>query len=174
METIAVNSISRSREDWISYTSLPAELRSDVMSADVLIVPSLMADQPKAFMAGTMELFAFLKSQLGDRIEICISDDDYIEIELNSRTLRLGRFWVKSVALTLFLNVLGNYIYDRIKQPDPVVIEINAPEFQQASTIDFTLAVEDTLGKKKEFHYEGSAADYKEVSEEIERLWNEE
>lgn len=174
MRKITVNSISRSREDWISYTGLPAELCSDVMSADVLIVPSMMVDQPKAFMAGTMELFAFLKSQLGDKIEICISDDDYVEIELNSRILRLGRFFVKSVALTLFLSVLGDYIYDKIKQPDPVVIEINAPEFQQAATIDFTIAVEDTLGKKKEFHYEGSAADYKQVSEEIERLWNEE
>jgi hypothetical protein len=143
------------------------------MAADVLIVPSMIQDQPKAFMVGTMDLYALLKSHLGDKMEICIADEDYEEIELNSRTLRLGRFMVKSVALSLFLNVVGNYIYDRLTEPNPVAKEVDVLEYQQPATVSFTITVEDTLGKKKEFQYEGPAADYKKVAAEIQKMWNE-
>ena len=174
MENLIVKESSRSREEWIEIAGLPEGLKASVMAADVLIVPSMMTDSPKAFMVGTMDLYAILKAQLGDRMEICIADDDYEEIELNSRTLRLGRFVVLSVALPLFLNIIGNYIYDRITEPKPVETDMDVPEYQQPATVSFTIAVEDSLGKKKEFQYEGPAADYKEVAAEIEKLWNEE
>lgn len=174
MENLIVKDTTRSREEWMEIAGLPEDLKASVMAADVLIVPSMMADSLKAFMVGTMDLYAIIKAQLGDRMEICIADDDYEEIELNSRTLRLGRFVVLSVALPLFLNIIGNYIYDRITELKPVESDIDVPEYQQPATISFTIAVEDSMGKKKEFQYEGPAADYKEVAAEIEKLWNEE
>lgn len=175
MENLIVKDSSRSREEWMEVTGLPEDLKESVMAADVLIVPSMMPAKPKAFMTGTMDLYAVLKAQMGDKIEICIADDDYEEIELNSRTLRLGRFCVKDVALPLFVGVLSAFIYDRlIKEPEPVEVTVEMPEFQQPATVSFTIAVEDSLGKKKEFQYEGPAADYKEVAAEIEKLWNEE
>lgn len=174
MDNLTVKTSSRSREDWMAIADLPNELRNSVLTADVLIVPSLMVNQPKAFMVGTMDMLAALKTQFGNKVEICISDDDYVEIELNSRILRLGKFIVVAVALPLFLNVLGNYISDRIKEPEPAIIEAEVPEFQQPATVSFTLTVEDSIGKRKEFQYEGPASDYKEISKEIERLWNEE
>ena len=174
MDNLSVKNNTRNREDWIQVVSLPETLRPDVMAADVLIVPSMMLAQPKAFMVGTMDLYAWLKVQMGNRIEICIADEDYEEIELNSRALRLGNFWVKSVALSLFINVLGAYIYDKIKESEPIEVVAEKPECQQPVTVSFTIAVEDTLGKKKEFHYEGPAADYHVVAENIKKLWNEE
>lgn len=174
MESLKIKDSTRSREEWMAIAELPEDLKVSVMAADVLIVPSLMQNQPKAFMVGTMDLYAILKAQMGDKMEICIADDDYEEIELNSRTLRLGRFCVKQVALPLFLSILGAYIYDRIKEPEPVEVTVELPEYQQPATVSFTIAVEDTLGKKKEFQYEGPASDYKQVAVEIERLWNEE
>ena len=174
MENLIVKDTTRSREEWMEITGLPEDLKASVMAADVLIVPSMMADSPKAFMVGTMDLYAIIKSQLGDKMEICIADDDYEEIELNSRTLRLGRFLVKQVTLPLFLSVLGAYIYDRIKEPEPIDVKVELPAYQQSATVSFTIAVEDSLGKKKEFQYEGPAADYKAVAAEIEKLWNEE
>ena len=173
MENLKIKDSTHSREEWMEIAGLPEELKETVMDADVLIVPSLIQNQPKAFMVGTMDLYAILKAQMGDKMEICIADDDYEEIELNSRTLRLGRFWVKQVALPLFLSVLGAYIYDRLKEPEPVEVTVELPGYQQPATISFTIAVEDTLGKKKEFQYEGPAADYKQVAAEIEKLWNE-
>lgn len=174
MENLKINDATRSRGEWMEIAELPEELKANVMAADVLIVPSMIQDQPKAFMVGTMDLYALLKSHLGDKMEICIADEDYEEIELNSRTLRLGRFLVKSVALSLFLNVLGNYIFARLTEPDTVVKEVDVPEYQQPATVSFTITVEDTLGKKKEFQYEGPAADYKKVAAEIQKMWNEE
>lgn len=174
MENLIVKDTTRSREEWMEIAGLPDDMKESVMAAEVLIVPSMMIDCPKAFMVGTMDLYAILKAQLGDRMEICIADDDYEEIELNSRTLRLGRFVVLSVALPLFLNIIGNYIYDRITEPKTIETDVDLPEYQQPATVNFTIAVEDSLGKKKEFQYEGSAADYKEVAAEIEKLWNEE
>lgn len=174
MKNLKINDDTRSREEWMEIAGLPEKLKETVMDADVLIVPSLLQNQPKAFMVGTMDLYAILKVQMGEKMEICIADDDYEEIELNSRILRMGRFCVKQVALPLFLSVLGAYIYDRLKEPEPVEFTIELPEYQQPATVSFTIAVEDTLGKKKEFQYEGPAADYKQVAAEIERLWNEE
>ena len=98
MENLKINDATRSRDEWMEMVGLPENLRPNVMAADVLIVPSMIQDQPKAFMVGTMDLYAILKKNLGDKMEICIADEDYEEIELNSRTLRLGRFMVKSVA----------------------------------------------------------------------------
>ena len=172
MENLKINDATRSRDEWMEIVGLPEDLRQNVMAADVLIVPSMIQDQPKAFMVGTMDLYAILKKNLGDKMDICIADEDYEEIELNSRTLRLGRFMVKSVALTLFLNVVGNYIYDRLTEPNPVA-KVDVPEYQQPATVSFTITVEDTLGKKKEFQYEGPAADYKKVAAEIQKMWNE-
>lgn len=174
MENLKINDATRSREEWMEIAGLSEDLRQNVMAADVLIVPSMIQDQPKAFMVGTMDLYAILKKNMGDKMEICIADEDYEEIELNSRTLRLGRFVVVSVTLPLFLNLVGNYIYDRLTEPDPVVNEVAAPEFRQPATVSFTITVEDTLGKKKEFQYEGPAADYKIVAAEIQKMWNEE
>lgn len=174
MENLIVKDTTRSREEWMEIAGLPEDLKASVMAADVLIVPSMVADSPKAFMVGTMDLYAILKAQLGDQMEICIADNDYEEIELNSRTLRLGRFVVFSVALPFFLNIIGNYVYDRIKEPKSTETGIDVPEYQQPATISFTIAVEDSMGKKKEFQYEGPAADYKAVAAEIENLWNEE
>lgn len=174
MDYLRVKDDSRSREDWVEITGLPEGLKASVMAADVLIVPSMMPARPKAFMTGTMDLYAVLKSQLGNKIEICIADDDYEEIELNSRTLRLGRFCVKEFALPLFIGILGTFIYDRLKnESEPIEATVETPEYQQPATVSFTITVEDSLGKKKEFQYEGPAADYKEIATEIERLWNE-
>ena len=150
MENLKIKDPTRSREEWMEIAGLPEDLRQNVMAADVLIVPSMIQDQPKAFMVGTMDLYALLKSHLGYKMEICIADEDYEEIELNSRILRLGRFCVKQVALPLFLSVLGAYIYDRLKEPEPVEVTVELPEYQQPATVSFTIAVEDTLGKKKE------------------------
>jgi hypothetical protein len=173
INNLNVVNVTRSREEWIEFSGLPEELKAKVMAAEVIVLPSLIPDNPKAFMTGTMDLYALLQTKFGEKAEICIADEDYVEIELNSRVLRIGKILVLSVALPLLLNILGNYIYDRIKEPNINQTEIVIQEFQQPATVSFTIAVEDTLGKKKEFHYEGPATEYKEVANEIEKLWNE-
>ena len=120
-----------------------------------------------------MELFAYLQSQVGDRVEICIGEDEYVEIELNSRKIRLGKFILKDIALPLFLSILGGYIANRCNRPEVSEPLIEVQEFQKPVEVEFSITVEDSTGRRKEFRYDGPAADYKEVSDEILKLWNE-
>lgn len=118
-------------------------------------------------------LFAYLQSQVGDRVEICIGEDDYVEIELNSRKIRLGKFILKDIALPLFLSILGGYIANQCNRPAVPEPVIEVQEFQKPVEVEFSITVEDSTGRRKEFQYDGSAADYKDVSDEILKLWNE-
>ena len=173
MENLIVVNEVRSREEWIQMVDLPENLRDSVMSADILIVPSMMSKHPTAFMSGTMELFAYLQSHVANRVEICIGDEDYEEMELDSRKIRLGKIVIKDIALPLFLSILGGYIANQCNKPAmPETIETK--EFQKPVEISFSIAVEDSTGRRKEFQYDGSVDDYKEVSDEILKLWNEE
>ena len=67
MESLKINDAIRSREEWMDIAGLPEKLRQNVMAADVLIVPSMLQDQPKVFMVGTMDLYTILKKNLGIR-----------------------------------------------------------------------------------------------------------
>ena len=173
MENLKIVNEARSREEWIQMAKLPEGLRNAVISADILIAPSMMSKQPMAFMSGTMELFAYLQSQVGDRVEICIDEDKYVEIELNSRKIRLGKIIVKDLALPLFLSILAGYIVNQCNKPAVPETVIEAREFQKPVEVEFSITVEDSTGRRKEFKYDGPAADYKEVSDEILKLWNE-
>lgn len=174
MENLKIVSEARGRKEWIQMVELPEGLRNGVISADILIVPSMMSQQPKAFMSGTMELFAYLQSKVGDRVEICIGEDDYVEIELNSRKIRLGRIILKDIALPLFLSILGGYIANLCNRPATPKEIIEVQEFQKPVEVEFSITVEDSTGRRKEFQYDGPAADYTKVSDEILKLWNEE
>ena len=173
MENLKIVNEARTREEWIRMVDLPEDFRNGVISADILIVPSMMSKQPMAFMSGTMELFAYLQSQVGDRVEICIGEDEYVEIELNSRKIRLGNFILKDIALPLFLSILGGYIANQCNRPAVPEPVIEVQEFQKPVEVEFSITVEDSTGRRKEFQYDGPAADYKDVSDEILKLWNE-
>lgn len=173
MDNLEIINTTRTREEWIKIVELTESMKSSVLSADILIVPSMMSKEPMAFMSGTTDLFAYLQSQLGDRVEICIDEDKYVEIELNSRKIRLGKFNIKGLALTLFLNILGGYIANQCSRPAAPETVIEVQEFQKPVEVEFSITVEDSTGRRKEFKYDGPAADYKEVSDEILKLWNE-
>lgn len=174
MNYLEIVNEARTREEWIKMVDLPENMKNSVLSADILIVPSLMPKQPMAFMSGTTNLFAYLQSQVGESVEICIDEEKYVEIELNSRKIRLGKFNIKELALTLFLNILGGYIANQCNRPAVPETVIEAREFQKPVEVEFSITVEDSTGRRKEFKYDGPAADYKEVSDEILIMWNEE
>ena len=173
MKNLEIVNAARSREEWIKMVELPESMRSSVLSADILIVPSMMPKQPLAFMSGTTDLFAYLQSQVGDRVEICIDEEKYVEIELNSRKIRFGKFNIKGIVLTLFLNILGGIIANKCSKPAVPETAPEVQEFQKPVEVEFSITVEDSTGRRKEFKYDGPAADYKEVSDEILKLWNE-
>ena len=69
---------------------------------------------------------------------------------------------------------LANYIYDACKsdiEGQPTAIE---QEYQAPPQVSFTIAVEDSCGVvRKEYSYDGPAKDIQEVTQHVEKLWNE-
>ena len=127
----------------------------------------------------TKRLFGYVFLLLALLVTSCSSkdvfdEDDYVEIELNSRKIRLGKFILKDIALPLFLSILGGYIANQCNRPAVPETVIEVQEFQKPIEVEFSITVEDSTGRRKEFQFEGPAADYKEVSDEILKLWNEE
>lgn len=160
---LRVTDTSDNFSTWISKDFVPEEIRSGLAKCQVLLVPEIgFRDYDKPlFPVGTESLLATLKRSLGPsiQVDICISDENYAELALHSDTCRLGRFVVLSVVLPLFLSVLANVIYDKMK---------TNPE---RTDISFNMTVVDTNGVSKDISYEGPAKDFNTVANNIKALW---
>lgn len=178
--SIIINDVTISRKEWIERMQLSEGIAESAIDADVLVVPSNYVDRPLAFPVLTSDIFTILKNQLDGSVEICVNDEDFEEIELNSHTFRLPTIKVKAAVLTIALNLVSTYIYNKLDNASQhdvnvnVNVEVTVPEYQKPTDIDFTIEVEDSTGKSKAFHYKGSAADFKDASKEIIRMWDEE
>ena len=118
-ETCSVSDSPKNRDYWISRPYVPKELQAQLAAADILLVPQegFRERTDPVFPVGTEELFFFLKETAGvPAVDICISDNEYKELALHSDLLRLPDLVITSGALVgIVLNVLSNYIYDKIK-----------------------------------------------------------
>lgn len=139
--------------------------------ADVVILPVGQKDAPLAFARGAADLYQYLCGE-DVNVEIACNDDNYEEIELNSKVLRLGKILLKSAIIPVALGVIGNYIYDAIKDneiTEPIV------EFVSPTELNVEIVIVDSLGIRESLsiEYNGDAKDFPEVANEIEKLWNE-
>ena len=104
----------------------------------------------------------YLKEALKSKYvaNILIEDSDYCEVKIESKINRIGIFIISAVVLPLFLTILGNYIYDNYLKSD------------KSGNIKMEIKV---IGEKKSksFKFEGDPKHFKEISDEIQKLWNE-
>lgn len=157
---LKINDSNETFAAWAERELVPNSLKDRVRSAQVLLIPDLERhpDRRPLFPVGTESLFAYLQQGIGrEKIELPVEDSDYAEVALHADIKRLGMFLVNSVVLSLFLNVLANYIYDRVR-----------PTHQD--TIEFSVTVTDGT-KAKNFQFSGGAEDFKKAAAEIEKLW---
>jgi len=188
-------------ETWISKEFIPNEIKENLKKASILLIPTLgFRDNEKPnFPVGTTELFEYFKrnSPAEVTVDICIGDNLYSELGLYSNYKRLGNFLVSTVALSIFLNILSSYIYDKMikvedsKPPIQIINNIDnsvhidtEPEkkvtkppkkFMESPKVKFSITVVDsTTGKSKDFHYEGPAKDVEKVTKEIKDFWKDE
>lgn len=183
-------------ETWTSRDFVSEELRESLKSAAILIIPTIgfrRAKEP-TFPIGTEEFLQYFQEKLDSEfiIDVCINDDQYQELGLYSNYRRYGNFLVKSAALTVFLNLLSSYIYekafseDESKPPIQIVnidnsvhqttvnptVETKLPKkYLESPKVKFSITVVDSNGTSKDFHYEGPAKDVKVVTEQIKQLW---
>lgn len=149
-ETIFITENSTDNFDtWINKPFIPDELKKQLRSASVLIIPreGFREHSGLMFPVGTEELFHFLKNNSnGDiTVDICISDKDYHELALHDAFLILGAFVVTNIALPIVVNLISTYITNRNNVNRRIKVEFTVVE---------------NNGRSTHFLYEGSAEDF--------------
>jgi hypothetical protein len=130
-EILRIESVTSNFEEYINQPYIAPKLREQLQRANLLIVPlgldvSKYSSAP-AFPHGTYELFSYLRENAPDGLipEVCVSDEDYRELDLRAALEIIGAFVVLQVALSVVLGLLTNYISSRFgKRQTDVELEI--------------------------------------------------
>lgn len=183
------NFLTWSKKDFINDG-----IREGIANADILIVPTLnFREVGPNFPPGTEDFLDYLKENIsGFGVDICISDESYSMLELNSDYRRIGKFVVKKIALPVFIGVLIAYITYKVTQPEsekpqvtivnnitnvitpstnPVVKSIpkkkrSPHKYLESPKVTFTITVVDT-NRSVSYHYEGPAGDVQKITDKI-------
>ncbi|WP_180041372.1 hypothetical protein [Acinetobacter sp. YH12218] len=101
-------------EKSISFSTLKDEQPLLLDQAfDVVMLPSVY--HSKAFHVGAADLFSYLKDNIGeDVVQILVSDEDYQEVGLHSKALRIGVVIITAVIAPIFTSVLSDYISNEL------------------------------------------------------------
>lgn len=156
LNPITIVETSESKEFWLAQ-GLGAGHEADLAAADVLIVPQkdFREGVPFAFHQDTPALYRFLVAELGDlKIEICSSDEEYVEISLHSQSFRLSTILVTYAVAPLLINLLSSYVYDTLKA-------------KPTDSVELSLVVEDHECKSFKFAFKGEAKDLHLIADQV-------
>ncbi|KAB2400100.1 MULTISPECIES: hypothetical protein [Bacillus cereus group] len=151
-------------ENVYSKDYFPKKLEGDIKKANMLILPYERFrdfDNP-VFPEETLKFFHFLREK-GDPsliTDICISDEEYIELELHADLIVIPMMILSSVVLPVAINVVSDYISSKIESRNR-----NA-ELKIKATL--TVVHGDS---SKIFEYEGDADKFEETFEPVKDLF---
>lgn len=159
---IIINDTFENFDLWINKDFISDELKAELRKADILLVPVLENSEKKisVFADHSENVFLFLKNKmpLNYKVDICVEDNDYKELALHYDLTNLGAFICTYLALPLFINLISQYIYERISKIRK----------DQAIKVSIT-----TVGKKglsKKIEYEGNAEYFPQIIEKLKEL----
>lgn len=147
-------------EDIYRKPYIPKEYEQSIKNASVLLLPyeNFRGEGKNVFSENTLELFDyFVRESKKDNIniEICASDETFEMIELHSEIINIALIFCSSAVLPLVINILSNFIYDKLKNKNRVDVDAN-----------IELIVEKN-GKSKKIQYKGKAVDFNAAFETI-------
>ncbi|KXX71678.1 hypothetical protein [Flammeovirga sp. SJP92] len=183
---ITITNTSETFETWLEKDFIEPILKQTLSKASILIIPFedlREAENPIMFPIGTEELLRYMEAKLPQdfNVDICISDELYQEFEFNNDYKKLGKFIIKSVAVPFFVTVFSSYVYDKYIKEDkskPQIEVVNDSnqtkgkkhistltdkKYLEPTHIDFSVTIEDSLGRSKNISYEGPASEIQEV-----------
>ncbi|MGF6854044.1 hypothetical protein [Paraburkholderia sp. CI3] len=131
-----------------------------ITSADILLVPieQYRNEVEFVFHQGTPRLFQFLREAAAAyNVEICIDDDQYLELALHGAAHRLGTMLVTYVAGPLLVGLLTNYLYDELRA-------------KPQDTVEASIVVQDHECRGFSFHFDGNASDFHLLSDAVGEL----
>lgn len=170
---VKVSDVTQSLHEIIENVRIDSDVRNSINEAKIVFVPSITCGDTFAFPSGTNEFFQYCRTHSDCDVEICCNDADYCEMELCSFQIRLGKIYVKDIAVGVISGLISSYIFALLtsREAPSTLVE---QEYLTKPTVSFSIVVSDTTNTlHKEFKYEGPAEDVKEVTNNIISLWNE-
>lgn len=114
--------ISRSNlnfEKIYSKSYFPSELEEDMKKANLLLIPfeEVSTNEGPVFPEETNKLYEYIKNYDNKELvgEICISDDDYVEVELHADLITLAHIIVDIAVFPITVTLIGNYLECKIE-----------------------------------------------------------
>ena len=155
---IKIEECGISFEEMYNKPYFPKEYEEEIKKSNFLMIPEegFRDCEEVLFPEETLKFYNYVKEHAKEDIypEICISDEDYKELELHADVLNIVQFIVCSIALPFAINMISSYVYDKVKSRKAdldVKVKIN---------------VEVKDGFKK-ITYEGSAKNFKSSMETV-------
>lgn len=103
---------------WLSHQYINKELETNLKLANLLLVPQegFRTFEGPIFPVGTSEFFRFLqvKHPPDIKVDICVQDEEYRELALNSDWLILPEIWVISFVAPIAVNLISEYLKKRL------------------------------------------------------------
>ncbi|KVO99720.1 hypothetical protein WJ83_18775 [Burkholderia ubonensis] len=159
-ERVTIEPTDQVKAYWLSL-GLGKGLEQQLESAEILLVPEeSQRDGVKYFFhQDTGALYQFLQEKLDGQVhvELCATDDEYVEVALHSSIHRIGAIVVTYAIAPLLVNLLSSYVYDSLHAKPNDVVEA-------------TLIVEDHECKAFKFEYKGEVKDFQALTDKVGQL----
>lgn len=143
--------------DWIEKPYLSEALKENLKKANVLIVPfeKFRGNTEPCFMAGTAEFYNFIQQEkpTGLVAEICIDDENYLELHLHNDTIKMGKFLVTAIVVPSFLYYVNKYIDSKFE----------SRAAKDNGKVSIEIYVENSKGKMKHLKYDGPVNSFKDL-----------
>lgn len=158
-KTLTVEDCSETFETIYEKEYFPKELLTEIKQANVLLIPDYIKKEDKevyVFPECTQEFLEYLKDNDSDGIEpdIAIDDKGFAQLELHSSAITIATTVVKGIVLQIVINMISNYLYDKVKKMHREKKEVSAKVN--------IIATEEGKGSKM-ISYEGPVSEIKEA-----------
>ncbi|WGE48312.1 MULTISPECIES: hypothetical protein [Actinobacillus] len=142
------------REIWINKVSLNKDLITGIKTCDILFLPiDSYKNIENGFLSDTYDLFQYLKNQKNISTDICINDEDFTLISLNSREFRFGKVLLKEIVLPIFIGFVSDYLLDYVKATNE-------------DSVSLSITIEKENGNYQ-FDYEGNVENFLKLHEKL-------
>lgn len=139
---------------------IPRELMDSIKKSDILLLPytNFKGREEKFFPEETYKFYDYLiekGKENGLDSEICISDDEYNELELHADVINIANIIVQWAVFPVLASMVANYLCEKIKQYNKTDINTKV-----------NISVEKN-GKSKTIHYEGTIENFESAMKSI-------
>lgn len=146
------------------YESPFSPNNSEIKDANMLLLPykDFREGVEYCFTEYAAEFLHYLKSNDDGVIaDIAICDEKYCVIEMHSLLLDIGIFIATNVVVSAAVNILSNFVYDKIK---------SLHEKKENVNVRVEIIVQNDNGTSKSIKYDGPASDFDSVRSTVEKM----